>query len=149
MAEKHADKKESPAKTYLNRIRMYDARIENGLQELSDLEEMVTRITPVLKQDVVSSSSSQDKLGDTVAKIADLRVKINQDVDAFVDLKREALAKLAKVEKPEYYDILHKRYVEYQSLEQIAVSMNYTYRWIRRLHGRALQAMERVMEKGE
>lgn len=147
MAEKHADKKESPAKKYLNRIRLYDARIENGLQELSDLEEMVTRITPVLKQDVVSSSSSQDKLGDTVAKIADLRVKINQDVDAFVDLKREALAKLAKVEKPEYYDILHKRYVEYQSLEQIAVSMNYTYRWIRRLHGRALQAFEKVMEK--
>lgn len=146
MAEKHAEKKESPAKTYLNQIRLYDARIENGLQELSDLEEMVTRITPVLKQDVVSSSSSQDKLGDTVAKIADLRVKINQDVDAFVDLKREALAKLAKVEKPEYYDILHKRYVEYQSLEQIAVSMNYTYRWIRRLHGRALQAFEKVIE---
>lgn len=147
MAEKHADKKESPAKTYMNRIRMYDARIENGLQELSDLEEMVTRITPVLKQDVVSSSSSQDKLGDTVAKIADLRVKINQDVDSFVDLKREAMGMLAKVEKPEYYDILHKRYVEYQSLERIAVSMNYTYRWIRRLHGRALQAFEKVMEK--
>ena len=149
MAEKHADKKESPAKTYLNKIRLYDARIENGLQELSDLEEMVTRITPVLKQDVVSSSSSQDKLGDTVAKIADLRVKINQDVDAFVDLKREAMGMLAKVEKPEYYDILHKRYVEYQSLEQIAVSMNYTYRWIRRLHGRALQAFEKVMGKEE
>ena len=147
MEEKHAEKKESPAKKYLSRIRLYDARIESGLQELSDLEEMVTRITPVLKQDVVSSSSSQDKLGDTVAKIADLREKINRDVDAFVDLKEEALVKLRKVEKPEYYDILHKRYFEYQSLEQIAVSMNYTYRWIRRLHGRALQAFEKVIGK--
>ena len=82
MEEKHTEKKESPAKKYLNRIRMYDARIENGLQELSDLEEMVTRITPVLKQDVVSSSSSQDKLGDTVAKIASL-FQINKLICTF------------------------------------------------------------------
>ena len=149
MEEKHADKKESPAKTYLNKIRLYDARIENGLQELSDLEEMVTRITPVLKQDVVSSSSSQDKLGDTVAKIADLRVKINRDVDAFVDLKREALAKLAKVEKPEYYRLLAWRYVNYYTFERIATEMNYSYRNITKMHGRALQAFEKVMEKEE
>lgn len=149
MAEKHTEKKESPAKKYLNRIRLYDARIENGLQELSALEEMVTRITPVLKQDVVSSSGNQDKLGDTVAKIADLREKINRDVDAFVDLKREALAMLKKVAKPEYYDILHKRYFEYQSLEQIAVSMHYTYRWIRRLHDRALNEFLKIMNEGE
>ena len=139
----------SEAKEYLQKIKLYDARIENGLQELSALEDMVKRITPVLKQDVVSSSGSQDKLGDTVAKIADLRDQINRDVDAFVDLKKEAAAKLARVEKAEYYEILHKRYFKYQSLEQIAVSMNYTYRWIRRLHGRALQAFEKTINKGE
>ena len=139
----------SNAKEYLQKIKLYDARIENGLQELSALEDMVLRITPVLKQDMVSGSHSQDKLGDTVAKIADLRNQINRDVDVFVDLKKEATAKLARVEKPEYYEILHKRYVEYQSLEQIAVSMNYTYRWIRRLHGRALMEFGKRMNEGE
>jgi hypothetical protein len=139
----------SNAKEYLQKIRLYDSRINNSLEELSDLEDMVLRITPVLKDDVVSSSGSQDKLGDTVAKICDLKAQINRDIDTYVDLKREAVDKLKKVEKTEYYDILHKRYVEFQSLEQIAVSMNYTYRWIRRLHGRALQAFEKVMNEGE
>lgn len=139
----------SNAKEYLQKIRLYDSRINNSLEELSALEEMVTRITPVLKPDVVSSSGNQDKLGDAVAKICDLKVQINRDIDTYIGLKQEAVGKLKKVEKAEYYDILHKRYVEFQSLEQIAVSMNYTYRWIRRLHGRALQAFEKVMNEGE
>ena len=135
----------SDAKEYLQNIRLLDSRINHSLAELADLEDMVLRITPVWRDDVISSSGSYDKLGDTVAKICDLKTQINKDIDTYVDLKREALNKLKKVEKTEYYDILHKRYVEFQSLEQIAVSMNYTYRWIRRLHGRALQAFEKVM----
>jgi DNA-directed RNA polymerase specialized sigma24 family protein len=137
----------SEAKDYLLKIRLYDARIENGLQELSALEDMVTRITPVLKQDMVSGSHSQDKLGDTVAKIADLRDQINRDVDAFVDLKKEAAVKLAQVKNPDYYKVLHLRYIRNFTFERIAIEMNYSYRGVCYLHGRALQAFEKVMEK--
>ena len=135
------------AKEYLQKIKYYDDRINYGLEEYEKLQAMVTRITPVLKQDVVSASGSQDKLGDTVAKMADLLTQINRDTDTFVDLKREAKALLDKVKNPTYYKILHKRYVLYHSLEQIAVEMNYTYRWVKRLHGRALQAFEKVMKE--
>ena len=136
----------SNAKEYLQNIRLLDSRINHSLAELADLEDMVLRITPVWRDDVISSSGSYDRLGDTVAKICDLKTQINKDIDTYVDLKRDAIEKLKKVEKTEYYDILYKRYVEFQSLEQIAVSMNYTYRWIRRLHGRALQEFEKVMD---
>jgi len=135
------------AKEYLLKIKYYDDRINYGLEEYEKLKAMVTRITPVLKRDVVTASGSQDKLGDTVAKMADLLTQINRDTDTFVDLKREAKALLDKVKNPTYYKILHKRYVLYHSLEQIAVEMNYTYRWVKRLHGRALQAFEKVMKE--
>jgi len=135
------------AKEYLLKIKYYDDRINYGLEEYEKLQAMVTRITPVLKRDVVTASGSQDKLGDTVAKMADLLTQINRDTDTFVDLKREAKALLDKVKNPTYYKILHKRYVLYHSLEQIAVEMNYTYRWVKRLHGRALQAFEKVMKE--
>ena len=137
----------SEAKEYLQKIKLYDARIENGLQELSALEDMVLRITPVLKQDMVSGSHSQDKLGDTVAKIADLRNQINRDVDAFIVLKKEAAAKLAHIEKPEHCKLLYMRYFSYYTFEKIATEMNYSYRNITKMHGRALQAFEKVMEK--
>ena len=42
-------------------------------------------------------------------------------------------------------DILHRRYVLGQKWERIAVDLNYTYRNVIRLHGRALQKMKHVL----
>jgi len=137
------------AKEYLLSIKRYDTIIDAKQREIDDLYALITRVTPVLKTDVVSGSGSQDKIGNAIAKITDLQAELNRDIDHFVDLKREAAAKLGKVTRAEYYEILHKRYFEYQSLEQIAVSMNYTYRWIRRLHGRALNVFGKIMNKEE
>ena len=57
------------AKEYLQKMRMYDARIESKLLEVQQLKAMITKITPTLKEDVVTASGNQDKLGDAVAKI--------------------------------------------------------------------------------
>lgn len=137
------------AKEYLLSIKRYDTIIDAKQREIDDLYALITRVTPVLKTDVVSGGGNQDKIGNAIAKITDLQNELNRDIDHFVDLKREAAAKLGKVTRAEYYEILHKRYFEYQSLEQIAVSMNYTYRWIRRLHGRALNVFGKIMNEEE
>lgn len=137
------------AKEYLLSIKRYDTIIDAKQREIDDLYALITRVTPVLKTDVVSGGGSQDKIGNAIAKITDLQAELNRDIDHFVDLKREVAAKLSKVTRAEYYEILHKRYFEYQSLEQIAVSMNYTYRWIRRLHGRALNVFGKIMNEEE
>lgn len=135
------------AKEYLQQIRHYDTIINSKLAEVDSIYCLITRITPVLKDDVGSGGGgSQDKIGNALAKIVDLKNEINQDVDRFVDLKREATALLEKLENPLHYEILHKRYILYQTFEQIAADMDFTYRWVCKLHGRALQAFKRAME---
>lgn len=136
---------ETNAKRYLQRIARCDSRINAMLAEVDGLYDMVTKITPTLKQDVVSGGGNQDKIGDAVAKIVDLKDEINREIDRFVDMKREAAAMLDKLENHLYYIILHRRYVQYETLEQIAADMHYTYRWVCILHGRALQAFAEVM----
>lgn len=133
------------AKEYLQKMRMYDARIESKLLEVQQLKAMITKITPTLKDDVVSSSGNQDKLGDAVAKIVDLENEINKDIDCYIDLKREVKAKLEKLTNPNYYKVLEKRYVQYHTFERIATEMHYSYRNITKLHGRALQAFEKLI----
>lgn len=136
---------ETNAKRYLQQIGRCDARINAMLAEVEDMYAMVTKITPTLKQDVVTGGGTQDKIGDAVAKIVDLKDEINREIDRFVDLKREAAAMLDKMENHLYYIILHRKYVQYESLEQIAADMHYTYRWICILHGRALQEFAEVL----
>lgn len=137
---------ETNAKKYLQRIAHCDSRINAMLAEVDGLYAMVTKITPTLKQDVVSGGGNQDKIGDAVAKIVDLKDEINREIDRFVDMKRETAAMLDKLENHLYYIILHRRYVQYETLEQIAADMHYTYRWICILHGRALQEFGDILE---
>lgn len=133
------------AKRYLSKIGRCDERINAMLQEVDNLYDMVTKITPTLKQDVVTGGGTQDKIGDAVSKIVDLKNEINSKIDYYVDLKREANALLDKVENHLYYIILYRRYMLGESFEFIAAELNYTYRWVCILHGRALQAFAEVM----
>ena len=137
------------AKEYLSQVRRYDTMIDSMLDEVDKLYAMVTRITPVLKDDVVSGGGQQDKMGNAVAKIVDLKERINKEVDQLVDLKKEASGLLAKISNPDYYKVLHKRYILFETFEQIAFDMNYTYRGICYMHGRALQAFAKVLEDNE
>lgn len=137
------------AKEYLQKIRMYDTRIESKLLEVQALRAMITKITPTMKTDVVTASSPQDKLGDAVAKIVDLETEIDNEIDAYVDLKREVTALLERLENPFHYKVLHQRYFLYHTFERIATDMHYSFRGVCYLHGRALQAFDELLQKEE
>ena len=137
----------SEAKEYLERIKMMDAIVDSKLDELAMLKSMVKRITPVMNTTGGGAAGNQDKMSDTIAKIVDLQEEINQDVYMVVNLKKDANELLAKIKRPEYYQVLHKRYVLFKSFEQIAMEMKYSYRGICYVHGRALQAFGKVLEE--
>lgn len=140
-----ADEKSSAVKAYLQKIRLYDTHINNKMAELARLQDMVKNITPTLKDDVVASSGSKDKLGDAVAKIVDLQNEINMAIDDFVDKKTEVCATIDSLQNPDHVALLHKRYVEYLTWEQIACDMFMSYRNVLYVHGRALQAVESAL----
>lgn len=136
----------SEAKEYLLSVKRLDAQINVRLSELEELQDKLKHITPVLSTDKVSGGGGvQDRMADAVARVVDLQQIINADIDRFADMKQEALALLDKMENPVYMTLLHRRYFLHHSFEKIASDMNYTYRWVTRLHGRALQEYEKLM----
>ena len=134
------------AKAYLRKIELLDAHINNRISDLHELKSLVTKITATISQVCVSGSGNQDKLGDSVAKIIDLQDEINRKIDKYVDLKREISALLEQIQDPDQVKVLHKRYFEYKPWEQIACEMNFTYRNVCYIHGKALQAVEAILE---
>lgn len=134
------------AKAYLRKIELLDAHINNKLNDLHALKNMVTKITATISPVAVTGSGNQDKLGDAVAKIVDLQDEINRKIDKLVDMKREISAVLEQVQDPDQVKVLHKRYFEYKPWERIACEMNMTFRNVCYIHGKALQAVEAVLE---
>lgn len=135
------------AKEYLCQIIRYDTQVNNKLAEVGRLSDLLTRVTPVLKEDGAShGGGSQDKIATALAKVIDLKEEINQDIDHLVGLKKAAYDLLNRVENPQYVDVLHRRYFLHQSFEKIAVDLGYTYRNICYIHGKALVAFGEVLE---
>nr|DAT94351.1 MAG TPA: Protein of unknown function (DUF1492) [Caudoviricetes sp.] len=141
--------KDNSAKRYLQQIRRLDMKINRDIEELHRLKAMVTKITPTLKQDVVSGGGSQDKLSDAVAKIVDLEAEINQEIDRLVDARAAVTATIDRVEDARLHTVLNMRYVQFKTWEQIACYMGRSYQWVCKLHGTALQAVEKIIKISE
>ena len=135
------------AKAYLGQIELYDAHINNRLSDLAELQSLVTKITATISPVCVSGSGNKDRLGDAIAKIIDMQDEINRKIDKYVDLKREISALLEQIQDADQVKVLHMRYFEYKPWEQIACEMNYSYRNVCYVHGKALQAVEAILER--
>ena len=141
--------KQNEAQEYLRQVQKLDANIDSKLEQVAHLKAMSLKITTTLKQDVVSGGGNQDKIGDAIAKIIDLEEEVNRDIDAYVDKKREICRVIEAVKDPDQMAVLQKRYLLYESWEQIALEMYCTYRNVCYIHGRALQAVTEIMKEGK
>ncbi len=80
----------------------------------------------------------RDRVGDTVARIADLEREINADIDALVDLGRKISDKIKSVKQDKQRQILELHYLNGFSLDDVAERMHYSYRQVCRIHAQAL-----------
>lgn len=142
------EKKVNEAKEFLEQIQLCDKNINNKLEELARLNALALKVTSSLKQVAVFGSGTQDKVGDAVSRIVDLQREINDDIDRYCDKKAEVRKLIEQIKDPDQLDVLSKKYLLYESLEQIACEMGFTYRNVCYIHGRALQAVAELM-KGE
>lgn len=132
------------AKEYLMQITRADRLIQNKLHEIQELRRTAISITSVLKDDVVSGGGTGDKVGTIVSKIIDMENELDQEIDKLVDLKREILSVIDQLDVNKC-EILYKRYLQNKTWEKIAVETGFSYVWVCKLHGRALQDVERIL----
>ena len=138
------------AKKYLQQIRLYDSRINAKLAERDRLKDILTKITPTLRDDAVSGGfGSQDKFSEAMAKLLDLEAEIGREVDRFVDARNAVTATIDSVGDERLYRVLAGRYIQFKTWEQIACNMGVSYQWVCKLHGTALQAVEKILKNPE
>ncbi len=139
------NKKEMTSKEYLQQIRADDLRIE---QKIKEYESLLSRKASLVGMNYTAErvQTSPDGSGFTkiVDRLVDLQQEINDDIDAFCDSQHKKISEIHKLSKPEYIEVLFKRYVEGQALEQIAADMGYSYNWCCHIHGEALKEFEKV-----
>lgn len=132
------------AKRYLEQIRYLDIKIANKVAERNALLDLAVKVTPTLSSDIGRSGGASDKVGNCVVKLVDMEKEIDMAIDNFVDTKRRIISEIEELKDPRYYEILHKRYVQYKNLYDISDEMGYNYDVVRRMHGKALLVFGRL-----
>ena len=133
-------------KEYLEQVRYLDQRIDSKIEQLTSLKYLATKCTSILTGMPRTGGSGNSSMENVLVKIVDLQEEINRDIDQLIDLKREVGRLIAGVDDLEYRVILEKRYLCYETWEQIATELGYSDKWVRQLHKRALDMITSFTE---
>lgn len=125
------------AKEYLQQYRNADRAINTRLDQIHRLRELATKTTQTLTADRVQSSP-ENRVERIVSKIADLENEVDSEIDQLGDIRRQVQGVIEQVPNAAQREVLTRRYMIGERWEEIAVELNYDYRWVLKLHGRAL-----------
>lgn len=133
------------AKEYMEQARYLDMQINSKIEQIRNLNELATKATTVYSDMPHSPNRNTSRMEETVVKIIDLESEIDRDIDALVNLKREIMRVVNRIESAEYRTILEMRYLQFKKWEQIALLMSTDLRWAYRMHGRALNEVQKII----
>lgn len=133
-------------KEFLTKVRRQNSVLLTYERELSELRLRMVNISSPGFGDKVQTNhiSSLDEIIEKMEAQAD---KVNRKWDACKEMKDQAKTLIDKEPDEDRRCVLYRYYIICQSWEQIAVDMHLSIRWITKLHGRALQDLEKEFHK--
>ena len=124
-------------KEYLGQAYRIDQRINSKLEQVGSLRALATKATSTMSDTPPSGSRNVQSMESIIVKIIDLENEINEDIDMLVDLKREIVGVIKRIENLEY------------SWEKVAVEMEYDLRYLHKLHRKALDQCSAFVPAGK
>ena len=73
--------------------------------------------------------------------------EINADIDRLISLKLEIMNTIWQVTDENAQMVLERRYHRFKSWEDIAADMRVSIRWVHKIHAKALDDVEKILEK--
>lgn len=132
-------------KEFLNQGYHAKARIRAKEERIESWRQIAESITAQIRPDSAGSSLPSKKVEDCACNIVDLQNEIKEEIAALVQAEREVgkFIKEAPLDETDRF-ILELRYLNYKKWEEIAVELNYAYRWVMRRHKRAIAVLEEL-----
>ena len=117
------------AQIYLEQVERLDARIKNKLIEKQQWKDIALGITANMDGERVQSSGAKDKMASAVERCVDIETEIDNLVDNLIETKKDVIRTIEQLYSPIEYDVLHKRYIQYMTLQEIADHYGRNYEW--------------------
>ena len=126
-------------KEYLVQAYRIDQRINSKLEQIVSLRELATKATSTLSDTPPSGSRNVHSMEGIIVKMMELENEINADIDVLVDLKKEIMSIIKKINNQKQKTMWELRYFCFKTWEKIVVDMGYSIQNAYKVHDRALE----------
>lgn len=132
------------AKDFLMSAKKIDTIVTNKIIEKQQWESIAENITVQLGERV-QSSGSKEKMADAINRFVDLEKEINESIAKLISRKKEIISVIEQL-PVDQYDILHKIYIQYKDMYDVAEQSGKSYSWAASLHGEALKSVQNILD---
>lgn len=132
---------------FLEQVERLDTIIKNKLIEKQQWKDIALGITANMDGDRVQSSGAKSKMADAINKFVDMEAEIDKLIDNLVDTKKEVIQTIEQLYSPIEYDVLHLRYIQYKTLQEIADQYGKDYAWAKETCKRARNHLQAILNK--
>ncbi len=130
---------------YLNQYRIMHIEIDQITKELQGWQDLATRISPSYSD--MPHGGGSDKVQTAAVEVAELTDKLNQKLHQAIMVQENIKKLLESLDDIKLRQLMSYRYINGMRWEEIAVRMDFNYRWVLRLHRKALnQISEQAIE---
>ena len=136
------------AKEYLEQAYRLDQRINSKLMQLDSLRSLSRKVTAAFDGEKTSHTRNVSSLQDTIIRMMEAEDDLNKQIDALTGIKNSIAQYIGALENFDHQLLLERRYLCFQSWDQIAAESNCSLRWIHILHSRALAAFSKLLVDG-
>jgi len=134
------------AKEYLSQAYRIDNDINSKLEQIASLRDLATRATSTLTDMPGSPNRNIHRMEDAIIKIMALEDEINDDIHELISLKTDITHTIKRVSNRAERTVLEKRYLCFDTWEQISVDMGYSIQHTFRLHDKALREIDEFLK---
>lgn len=134
------------AKDFLLQLSKLDKLIENKTVEKLQWRTVATSVTAQVGGERVQSSGNPHKITDAIATYLDLEKEIDRFLSEQIQKKKDIISVIEQL-NPTEYDVLHKMYVQYKDLQEVADKYNKSYSWVTTVHGKALKNVQKILDE--
>lgn len=136
------------AQEYLKQLKEIDGDIENMLAEAERWRLIAYGTTARSDGERVQSSGSQQRMADAVCEYIDIEEDIKRELGALAEKRKEIISMIRRLPYNKR-NVLHKRYVQDKSFDEIALMCDKSRSWVTSIHGRALQDVQAILDERE
>ena len=135
------------AKTWLSRAFCIEKQVQSKMEQIEALKSLACRMTVGFGSEPVKHTRNTSAMQDTVAHILEAEEELNRRIDELVSMKLEIANVIDRVEDAMLRLVLEKRYLNFETWEGIAAEMYISSRTVLRMHEKALEAVQEILDR--